>query len=184
MIGRTIKTLIASLMLGTLACCCVSLSQTQTRAATVQDKKKMSDQGRAATVETVLKQTDGIEKKGSGSVRRDAAHDVRQTSVCRVPTKTSHPRSSDKLKFVGHLPRLSHYQEKKVGEFYTVGDDSRSLLRQPPASLSRSVVHSIPRRMIANYFDLCGRFLKSCLRNTPNGSWGMLKVQPCCSLAV
>ncbi len=42
MIGRTIKTLIAGLMLGTMACCCVSLNQTRTTAATLLDKQ-MSD---------------------------------------------------------------------------------------------------------------------------------------------
>lgn len=50
MTGRTIKTLIASLMLGTMACCCVSLNQTQTRATTLPDKQ-MSDPGRATSAE-------------------------------------------------------------------------------------------------------------------------------------
>jgi hypothetical protein len=62
MIGRTIKTLVASLMLGTMACCCVSLNQPQTRAATLPDKQ-VSDPGLATAMASVLKQTDGIEKK-------------------------------------------------------------------------------------------------------------------------
>ena len=45
----------------------------------------------------------------SGSGRRETAHSVRQTSVCRSPTEVTPGQDSDKLKFVGHLPPLSHY---------------------------------------------------------------------------